>query len=275
MKKILIGIGILIVILVIIIAVAVSNLGPMIKTAVNKYGPEITQTEVKLADVDVALFAAEATIADFLLGNPREVDTPEAMTVKKVHVNLNEKTIMQDPIVIDKIEVVSPHINYEIKGKTDNFRAILNNIRETTGAKEAPPKEKKPAPPEKEKPKKNIIIKDFILTDGRVNLAMTMLKDQKVTARLPDLHLTDIGKKDGGTTPAKAFQIIFDAIYDEIQSSQVRDALNKELKKLGESFEKLELDAKGQVGEALKKGQKELDSATESMKDKVKGLFGN
>jgi hypothetical protein len=275
MKKFLIGIGVLIVILIIIIAVAVSNLGPMIKTAVNKYGPQITKTEVKLTEVDVALFAGEATLADFLLGNPEEFDASEAMTVKKVHVNLNEKTIMQNPIVIDKIEVVSPHINYEIKGKTDNFRAILNNIKETTGAREAPPEEKKPAPPEKEKPKKNIIIKDFILTDGQVNLAMTMLKDQKVTARLPDLHLKNIGEKNGGITPAKAFQIIFDAIYEEIQSSQVREALNKELKKLGENFENLQLDAKGQIGDVLKKGQQELDSATESMKDKVKGLFGN
>ncbi|MFP4531840.1 MAG: hypothetical protein ACLFNS_04055 [Desulfobacterales bacterium] len=275
MKKFLIGIGVLIVILIIIIAVAVSNLGPMIKTAVNKYGPEITQTEVKLADVDVALFAAEATLEDFLLGNPEGFDTPEAVMVKKIHVNLNEKTIMQDPIVIDRIEVVSPHINYEIKGKTDNFRAILNNIKETTGAKEAPPAEKKPAPPEKEKPKKNIIIKDFILTDGQVDLAMTMLKDQKVTATLPDLHLKNIGEKDGGITPAKALQIIFDAIYEEIQSSQVREALNKELKKLGENFENLQLDAKGQLGDTLKKGQKELDSTADSVKDKVKGLFDN
>lgn len=275
MKKLLIGIGILIVILIIIIAVAVSNLGPMIKTAVNKYGPEITQTEVRLADVDVALFSAEATLSDFLLGNPKEFNTPEAMTVQKIHVNLNEKTILEETIVIDKIEVLSPHINYEIKAKTDNFRAIRNNVKETIGAKEAPPAEKEPAPPEKEKTKKNIIIKDFILKDGRINLATSMLKDQKVTARLPDMHLTDIGKKDGGITPARAFQIIFDAIYEEIQSAQVREALNKELKKLGENFDQLRIDPEGQFDDVLKKGQKELDSVTDSAKDKVKGLFGN
>lgn len=104
---------------------------------------------------------------------------------------------------------------------------------------------------------------------------MTMLKDQKVTATLPDLHLKNIGEKDGGITPAKALQIIFDAIYEEIQSAQVREALNRELKKLGEDFEHLELDARGQLDDALKKGQKELDSTADSVKDKVKGLFGN
>jgi len=274
MKKFLITIGILIVVLIIIITVAVSNLGPMIKTAVNKYGPQITKTEVRLADVNVGLFAAEATLEGFLLGNPKGFDSTEAMTVQKVHVNLDEKSVLKDPIVIDKIEVLSPHINYEIKGKTDNFRAILNNVKETTGAKEAPPEPEKPAPTEGEKPKKNIMIKEFILKDGKVNLATTLLKDQKVTATLPDIYLTDIGK-GGDTTPAQAFKIIFDAIYKEIQSPAVREALNKQLQELGKDFDQLQLDAQGQLDDALKKGQNELDSAADSVKDKVKGLFGN
>ena len=274
MKKILIGIGILIVALIIILAVAVSNLGPIIKTAVNKYGPEITKTEVKLADVDVSLFTGEATLGDFLLGNPEGFDSPRAITVQKVHVNMDEKSILKDPIVIDKIEVLSPHINYEIKGKIDNFRALLNNIKESTGAREAPAEPQKPTPPEGKKPKKNILIKEFSLKDGKVNLAMTQLKNQKVTATLPDLHLSNIGK-NGGTTPAQAVQIIFNAIYKEIQSQQVREVLNEQLKELGKNFDNLKIDTQGQLDEALKQGQKELDSAADSVKDKVKGLFGN
>jgi len=274
MKKILIGIGILIVALIIILAVAVSNLGPIIKTAVNKYGPEITKTEVKLADVDVSLFTGEATLGDFLLGNPEGFDSPRAITVQKVHVNMDEKSILKDPIVIDKIEVLSPHINYEIKGKIDNFRALLNNIKESTGAREAPAEPQKPTPPEGEKPKKNILIKEFSLKDGKINLAMTQLKNQKVTATLPDLHLSNIGK-NGGTTPAQAVQIIFNAIYKEIQSQQVREVLNEQLKELGKNFDNLKIDTQGQLDEALKQGQKELDSAADSVKDKVKGLFGN
>ncbi len=271
MKKFLIAIGVVVVVLIIIIVMAVSNLGPMIKTAVNKYGPGITKTDVRLNDVDVSLFSAEATLTDFLLGNPQGFNTPHAMTVKKIHVNVDEKSILEDPIVIDKIEVLAPHINYEIKGKTDNFRALLDNIKKTTGAKEAPPEPKQPTPAEGEKPKKNILIKEFILKDGTVDLATTVLKDQTVTATLPDLHLTDIGKKEGGTTPAKAFQTIFDEIYGKLQSSQVKDVLNKQLKELGASLDQLKFDTGGQIDETLKKGKKELDS----VKDSVKGLFGN
>src|SRR6056297_2637988 len=126
MKKILIAGGVIIVASIVLIVVALSNLGPMIKTAVNKYGPNITQTEVKLSEVDVSLFSGEATLKNFLLGNPQGFNTPQAMTVKKVHVNVDEDSIFKDPVVIDKIEVLAPHINYELKGKTDNYRSLMN-----------------------------------------------------------------------------------------------------------------------------------------------------
>ena len=62
MKKwVLIGIGLL-VIVVIVLVVGISNLGPIIKKAVNTYGPKITKTEVRLGDVDVSLFSAKARL---------------------------------------------------------------------------------------------------------------------------------------------------------------------------------------------------------------------
>ena len=54
MKKwILIGGGAFVVIVAVVIVLGVSNLGPMIKSAVNTFGPEITKTEVKLGDVGI------------------------------------------------------------------------------------------------------------------------------------------------------------------------------------------------------------------------------
>jgi len=275
MKKILIAGGVLIVAIIIIIVLAASNLGPMIKTAVNKYGPEITRTEVSLSDVEVSLFSAQATLIDFLLGNPKGFNTPQAMTIKKAHINIDEKSILKDLIVIEKIEVLSPHITYEIKGKTDNFRALINNLQKPGDAGKAPSEQKQSTPPEDAKPTKNIFIKEFILKDGRVDLAMTMLKGQTVTATLPDLRLTDIGKKEGGATPAEAFQAILDEIYGQLQSSQVRDALNKQLKELGASLDQIKGEARQQVDDTLKKGRQELDSVKDSVQDKMKGFFGN
>jgi len=59
MKKwIYIGIGAIVVVVAIIIF-GLSNLGPIIKRAVNSYGPEITKTELHVDDVGVSIFSGE------------------------------------------------------------------------------------------------------------------------------------------------------------------------------------------------------------------------
>ena len=77
-KSILIIFGIIMAVLVIVFVVAMTGLGPVIKKAVNTYGPKMTKTEVKLDDVSVSLFSAEARLNGFLLGNPKGFRTPRA-----------------------------------------------------------------------------------------------------------------------------------------------------------------------------------------------------
>lgn len=273
MKKLFIALGVLIVLLIIFIAVALTNLGPIIKKAVNTYGPEITRTEIELKDVDVSLFQGEASLSGFLIGNPEGFHTPHAMTVQSVHVNINEKTIAKDPIIIDTIQVRAPDINYEIKGKTDNFRALLENIKKSTGTPKDPDATKPEPSQKKKEPSTNIFIKEFILTDGTVHLASSMLKEKNVSVSLPDIRMQDIGKKDEGTTPAKAFQEIAEKLYRQIQSEPVRQALKRELKELGQNFDQLQLNSREQIDKLREKSKEQLDSTKESVKDSVKGLL--
>ena len=132
MKKwIYIGIGTIVVVIAILIF-GLSNLGPIIKRAVNSYGPQITKTELHVADVGVSIFSGEAKIKRFFLGNPSGFKTPSAMKVGSVLVNVDEKSLTSDTIVIDRIEVITPEITYEKMGEIDNFNTILKNITKTS-----------------------------------------------------------------------------------------------------------------------------------------------
>ncbi len=270
MKKILAGLACLAAVLIIIAVLLVSNLGPIIKKAVNSYGPDITKTEVKLGGVDVSLFSGEAALSEFLLGNPEGYNTAHAMTVKSIYLDIAEKTVTKDTVVIEKIKVMSPDINYEVKGRKDNFRSILENIKKTAGAEEKKP----PKPPEEKKPGKKILIRNFILEDGKVNLASNLLK-KKITAPLPDLHLKNIGEGSGGTSPEEAFKIIFDNIYRNLQSPAVRKALEKQLEELGKSLEGLGLEPGQRLNGIKEKAKDKLDSVKDAIEDTAKGLFGN
>jgi len=128
MKKwILIGGGVVIAIIIVLV-IGISNLGPMIKRAVNTYGPRITKTEVRLVDVDVSIFSVEANLKGFYLGNPKGFKPPKAISVGSIYVDVGGGAVTGETIIIDKIEVVRPEVTYEKVRGTDNLRTILNNL---------------------------------------------------------------------------------------------------------------------------------------------------
>ena len=270
MKKwILIGACAVVIIVIVIVVLAVSNLGPIIKSAVNTYGPEITKTQVRLGDVDISLFSARAELKDFLLGNPKGFKSPQAMKVRSIYANVDKKSLAGNTIVIDRIEVVGPDITYEKESGTDNFQTILNNVKKSVD--KGTPSEEGTAKSEKQEGGKKLLIRDFIVREGKVNLAVsTPLGEKTVSASLPDIHLKDLGKKGGGASPGKIFEEVIASLHEKITSPVVTDMLNKELKAMGTSLEAVSGTAKKQLETLKAGGQKGVGPIGE----KLKGLLG-
>jgi hypothetical protein len=255
MKKwILGGIGVLVVIIIVVVIVGISNLGPMIKTAVNTYGPDITKTEIRLGDVDVSIFSAKAELKDFFLGNPDGFKSPQAMKVGSIFVDVDEGSLTSDTIIIDRIEIAKPEITYEKAKGTDNYKSILSNIRNSIGSEKTVSNKQK----EEKETGKKMIINDFIVRDGKVTLVMPLLSGKTITAPLPDIHLKDIGKEKGGASPGEAVKTAMTGLYQKITSPAVTDVFNKGLESLGKTLDN--------VGESAKEGMK-------SVTDKFKGLL--
>jgi len=267
MKKwILIGAGIVVAVIIVAVIMIASNLGPMIQKAVNTYGPGITKTKVSLGDVSVSLFSGKAKLKNFFLGNPEGFKSPYAMKVGAIHVDIDEKSITSDTVIIDRIEVSSPDISYEkIKG-TDNFQNILNNVKSSLGAEKQTGKKQQ----EQKESGKKIMIRDFIVKDGKVNLTMSLLGGKSISAPLPDIHLKDIGKQKGGASPAEAFNQVFQSLYAKITSPAVTDTLNKGLKSLGANLKVL---GSGST-EQLKSVQEGAEKSVEGIKGKLNKLLG-
>ena len=262
MKKwIFIGLGAIVILLIVVVDVGISKLGPLVKMAVNTYGPKITDTELRVDDVGISLFSAEAKLKKFFLGNPKGFKSPSAMMVGSIYVDVDQGSITKNPIIINRIEVVEPEITYEKRGKTDNFQSILNNVQKNVPQKGSAKKETA-----KEGPGKQLIINDFIVKKGKVNLAVALaggaLGEQEIKTNLPDIHLKDIGKKKGGASAAEVAKEIVAALYGKIKSPAVMGALSEQLKSLGGTSTKAAADLLEGAGE-------EAGSVT----DKVKGLF--
>jgi hypothetical protein len=273
MKKwIFIGLGVIVVILIVVVIVGLSKLGPVVKMAINTYGPKITDTDLRVGDVGVSLFSGEAKLKKFFLGNPKGFKSESAMKIGSVDVSVDEGSLTKDTIIIEKIEVVGPEITYEKSGKTDNFKALLANVQ-----KNLPQGETAKNEPEKEGPGKKLIIKDLTIKQGKVNLALDMpgvtLGDKKISADLPEIHLKDIGKSKGGSSPAVVAKEIFEALYAKITAPSVIGPLNDQLEKLGGTAAQA---LEGVTQQGLKEATGVIEGAGQeagSVTDKVKGLF--
>ncbi|MDM8536463.1 hypothetical protein QUF70_06915 [Desulfobacterales bacterium HSG17] len=265
MKKLLIA-GVVIVVLVAGIAFfTLSNLGPLVKKAVNTVGPQITKTDVKVDDVSISIFSGQATIKKFLLGNPKGFKSLQAMKVGSIYVDIDEGSITKNPIVINKIEIIAPEITYEKISGSDNFQTILKNVQKS--AKSGNTSSKKTTA-DKEQQGKKIVINDVIVKDGKVHLTMAALAGKEITAPLPDIHLKDIGKEKDGATPAQAFEQIFTSLYSKISADSVTKVFNDGLKQLG--------NLKDLGGAGLETGgaaaKTAVDSASKSVESATKGL---
>jgi uncharacterized protein involved in outer membrane biogenesis len=249
----------LIVIVAAVLVIGISNLGPIIKTAVNKYGPAMTKTDLRINDVGISLFSGEAKLKDFYLGNPKGFKSPEAMSVNAIYVNVDEKSITRDPIIIDRIEVVGPKITYEKVRRTDNFQTILNNVKRSADTSKSSPASKKAS---KESSGKKLVIRDFIITDGKVNMDLDMKTGSSLSASasLPKVHLKNVGEKSGGATAEEVFYIVFAELYEKMLSPAVTATLNKELK--------------GLTSRIPIEDEETKKSAENAVSDTVKGLFG-
>ena len=258
MKKwILIACSTIMIIIIIVLVAGLLNLGHLIKNAVNTYGPGITKTEVRLGDVGISLFSGEVKLKDFLLGNPAGFTSPHALKVASVFVDLNEGSLTGNPVIIDKIELIGPEIIYEKRSSTDNFQKILRNMQTPGGSNTGT----QPSSGSEEEGKK-VLIKDFIVRNGNISLALSMFGDKRINAqaKLPEIHLKDIGKEKGGLSPNEAFKQVLASLYGGITSPAVIGSLNKELKATGSDV--LELGKN-----TSKKGLAETSR-------KIKGLFG-
>lgn len=269
MKKWLIAAGVLVVALVVLIVVGVSNLGPIIKEAVNTRGPRITGTVLEVGDVDISPFSGRASLQDFLLGNPTGFDAPYAVSVGTIKVDVDEKSLTGDTIIIDSIEVVAPRITFEQSRSGDNFKALLRNVRQSAGSGG------QSAGQGSEEGGKKLLIRDFLVRDGQVKLAVQGLKGVKglegreISATLPEIHLRDIGGQQGGATPAQVAREIVAALYGKVTSTEVQAALRQKLSE----FDIEVPDVQAEAGKAVESAREKAAEEAQSAGEKLKGLF--
>jgi uncharacterized protein involved in outer membrane biogenesis len=203
MKKIIVRILIALVVVVILAVVGVGMfLGNIIKAGVETIGPKVTKVDIKLDSVSLSLLSGGGTIRGLVVGNPAGFKSASAINVGEATLALVPKSLLSDKIIIKTIRVQGPEITYETNLKDSNLSKIVANMQEATGGgQKEPAKPQEPAKTKEAKPAKKLEVDEFIITGGKIHVAVTALGGGTATVPLPDIHFTDLGKGPDGITP--------------------------------------------------------------------------
>jgi hypothetical protein len=127
--------GVLITLLVLTVLIATGivyllfNLNFIVKSAIEKYGSQATQTAVRVQKVHISLKEGSASIEELTVANPKGFETPLAFSLGQIVVDIDLKSLTGDEIGIDNIVVQAPEIFVEInEDKKNNLNELKKNL---------------------------------------------------------------------------------------------------------------------------------------------------
>ncbi len=268
MKKILIGVVALLVIVAGVFFFVLSSLDGIVKGAIETYGSAATHTQVSVRDVKIKIKSGEGTIHGLNVANPKGFSDPDIFKLGMISTEIDARTVMKNPVIINAITIRSPEIFYEInKSGVSNIDVLKKNLAGATSESTGKSNKGKPL---------KMIIRKLIVEGARVSVRIAALGGMVQHVRIPRIQLTDVGKKSGGATAAEVAQILGKRLVKSVRSSVARLGVRQYLGKSADLFKKGALGKIGKIGGGLGNA---VGGAAGNIGGKVggalKGLLGN
>lgn len=202
------------------------NLDGLIKSAIANYGSAMTQARVSVDDVKIAPVDGKGALGNLVIGNPAGFKTPHAMKVGRIEVDIDIASVTSDVIVIRRIAIIAPDVNYEMGSAMTNFDAIQKNIANYLG----------PTGSKKEKDGIKLIVEELTIRQAKALASTALVGGKSVSVALPDITLRNLGKSRGGITPGELGQHVAKALTAKLAGTV--------------NFEKLLQSGSGAAGKA-------------------------
>jgi len=227
-----------------VIAVAVasfyllSNLNSLVAGAIETHGSDVTDTNVAVSGVDISLRAGRGSIEGLRVASPEGFKATDAFSLGDITVDIDLKSVREDPVVIDEIRIRAPVVNAEV---TSTGASNIDELRKSVQAYAA---SASGSSGKSGKETKKIRIKSFVFEQGRVELDASALGVEKQTITLPEIRLKDIGGASGAA-PDEIAKVILTTVAKQVASEIARSEVSRRVK----------------------------DELANSIADKAKGLF--
>ena len=172
--------------------------------------PDAPMTIVAFQDLSIHPLEGEIDIRSLKVGNPPGFTRRKLIRIDEIHTKLDPDSLQSDTLHIKDIVITSPKVRFERQLLTDNIKALQKEVEQATVKREESKESAGPA-----EPAKKVIIDRVVIAKSSVQAKLSIAP---ATPPIPLIKITlkDLGKEEGGATPAEASTRIVDTFYDEM-----------------------------------------------------------
>lgn len=212
-KKVLRIIGVAAAIFAAAIVALLLFLGPVVKVAVETFGPRMLGVPVSVDKVAVSIIHGTVEIRGFEIGNPEGFDSPYLLHSDRVLADLRVRELLHGRCHFQEILVLGPRVWYHRKLTASNLSTLLDGLDSRTAEEKEKRDKAKGKDQEKKKDGKKsaVVIDHFLFDEGIVGIKM----GAGVEVPLAKVELRGVGK-DGSFMAVQIVRVIFGAVFDSV-----------------------------------------------------------
>ena len=257
MKTIVRLLAIALVLVLLAIGGLVTYVDQIAETAVEQGASSALGVETSLGAVHLGFVSGEFSVENLAVANPSGFAEAHFLRVGRTALHLPLPALLDDPIVIPRIELRDIELNLERSGKRTNYGVILDNL-EKFGSAESSSASDEPAADEDSG--RRFVIHELSITGvtARAGMAAGGADLGAINVDLPEIELTDVGTGNGAGIPMeKVVALITRKLLEAVamNGSGLPAALTRQL---GEQLGRFGLEAN-----ALPKSTKEMGQQIE------------
>lgn len=198
-----------------------SSLDGMVKTALETYGSEATQTAVRVGSVQIVLKDGSGAIRGLTVGNPQGFAAPQAFSLGEIATQIDLKSLSEEVTVIEQITVRVPEIFFELheSGKS-NLGELKRRLSSSVAGTSPSSSASKSSGTESK-----FIIRQLLFTDGNIQARVVPL-DKDYTLQLPKIVMNNLGGTNGAT-PAQIADQVLKTLTDRALAEVKKEGLDQ------------------------------------------------
>jgi len=179
----------------------------IVKKGIETFGPQIAKVDIKVEAVHIGLISGSCTVKGLVVGNPAGYKAVRSVSIGRAGISVSPGSLFSNKIVIRSIRIDAPEVTFEGGIKNNNLTRILDNVNASVGGKN---KGEETAGSAKAKGKK-IQVDDLLITGARVHIG-----SGRLTAPLPEIHLTAMGAGPEGITPGELTKQVLEELVSGV-----------------------------------------------------------